>query len=248
MAPNLWDRSFTRNRVHRIGEQRRVERERILFTFMKTNDPTVFEGHSRYANSYPNVRRLAQFLRDPTIRSILPVSIRPSIALDSTAEEALGFELNAVSPMTDLEGFKVLGSYGESNTGKTALWRSEFIPSALPMVRFKLSGTFDYGICDLRFLSEHGTVVHRPMISRSPGDRLKNVNSFVPKGGFILELEDADPQGWVAFGEVREMGFYSWLCRRIVKEWQLILISGICILFLGVGVSLHKHLVVGHRL
>jgi len=234
MGPALWQRSFSRNPVHESGRQLRADQQRILSTFIETDDPSVFNNHSFEQNTYPSTERLVMILRNPTIRSILPVSIRPTIAAKPATEMAQGFERDAVSPAAKPRGFNIWGSYQASESEDEAFWRSTTIDSSLPMVRMKVAGYYGHGKNELRFIGvEDPGSIRYPMLDSSPGNQFKTVSSFVPDGSYVLEAVDINPSGWMAFSDVREMGLFSWLCKNMVNGAVGILVTGLILLALA---------------
>jgi len=227
VGTGLYHHSFSDNWLRRSAKHRHNEQIRLIRDFIETDNPAVFAGVSPLHVSYPKVARLVKMLRDPTLKSILPVSIRPCLELEDDSLKTSGIVRGGI-PDTLVVGRKqdYWGTYRVDGGAMTGEFQSEVMESHLSMVQLQIAGDFDEATLPVRIESLDGEEVRFPMIDRSPGMKANSVNCFLPKGRFVLRIIDADPDHWIAVGAIREMGLWSWLIRWVVKSGTIVMFCG----------------------
>jgi hypothetical protein len=59
------------------------------------------------------------------------------------------------------------------------------------------------------------------------------LNSFRPAGPFSLSVADRSQETWIAISNPVEMGFYSWLAKKLAKSGLEVLIVGLVLIAFG---------------
>ncbi|MEZ5276222.1 MAG: hypothetical protein R3F07_07580 [Opitutaceae bacterium] len=205
-----------------------------LRRFIATGDPENLRDKPMLRIPYPDADRLAAFLTDPTIRSILPVSIHPPIPLVTDTFSTHGFIPNGVPPETHAKPLEPSqGSFTDKGIRQEGYYRSQPIDPKLPMLRMTIAGTFPLDQENMTLIGMDSAEMVDPLISKTPGVRFMNLNTFRPDGPFVVSVTDNNPDTWIAISNPVEMGFFTWMAMKLAKlgpEFAVIgglLISGV---------------------
>jgi len=238
VGPGLYRQSYYQNWQLLSAKHQNNEQFRNIRNFMASDDSAVFDGVSPLHISYPFVGRFVELLRDSTMKSLLPVSIRPCLKLTEDAGLTIGIVRGGIpKDLAGEHGQDYWGTYRADDEAMTGEFQSEVMESRLPMVQLHIAGDFDEATLPVRIESLDGEEVRLPMIDHSPGMRIKSVNCFLPKGRFVLRIIDEDPDHWIAVGCLREMGLWSWLARWVVKSGTIMMYCGGGLFLLAGGLS-----------
>lgn len=243
VVSGLLYRSFWSER-HHLADLRRVHPVQIshIRNFIATGDAEGLSDQPMLHIPYPDAARLAEFLSDPTIRSILPVSIRPPIQLITDRFSTHGFIPNGIPPKTHAIPIDPpQGSYTEKGVRQEGYFRSQPISPVLPMLSMTIAGTFTLDQEHLTLIGVESAEIVGPLISKVPGVRFMNLNTFRPDGPFVISVADQSPETWIAISNPVEMGFYSWLAKKLAKQGFMILVIGLGLVVIGIGWELRAH-------
>ena len=219
IVSGLIHRSFWSDRRHQ-DELLRSHPAQIthIRNFIATGDPQTLRDKPMLRIPYPDPDRLAGFLNDPTIRSILPVSIAPPIPLVTDTFATHGFIPNGVPPETHAKPLDpAMGSFTDKGVRQEGYFRSQPIDPDLPMLRMTIAGTFPLDEEHLTLIATESARIVEPLISKTPGVRFMNLNTFRPDGFFVLSVADRNPDTWIAISNPVAMGFYSWIAMKLTK-------------------------------
>jgi hypothetical protein len=179
---------------------------------------------------YPDAASLAEVLRMPPIRRLLPASVRLPLALTTAA--TTGFadadtrgpqnqppypkENDGLSPNTaPLDEARFHGSYG----AEPAVWRSQPVSSPVRgWLQFLVAG--DLGRTGLSLtLSDPttGRVLATVKPDHVPGEGWHNAFVRAPSGPFVVEARVDRPNAWFAFADPVEMGRWSHAAWRATR-------------------------------
>ena len=236
-------RSFWSERRH-LADLRRVHPIQIsnIRDFIATGDVGALSDQPMLHIPYPDAGRLAEFLSDPTIRSILPVSIRAPIQLVADKFSTHGFIPNGIPPETHAKPIDPpQGSYTDLGARQKGYFRSQPINPDLPMLSMTIAGTFPLDQEHLTLIGTESADIIGPLISKIPGVRFMTLNSFRPDGPFVVSVTDQNPDTWIAISNPAEMGFSSWLAKKLVKLGFVILVVGLGLTVIGIGWELRPH-------
>jgi len=236
-------RSFWSER-HHLADLRRVHPVQInhIRNFIATGDAGELSDQPMLHIPYPDADRLADFLSDPTIRSILPVSIRPPIQLVTDRFSTHGFIPGGVPPKTHARPIDPpQGSYTEKGVRQEGYFRSQPINPDLSMLSMTIAGTFTLDQEHLTLIGVESAEIVGPLISKVPGARFMNLNTFRPEGSFVISVADQSSDTWIAISNPVEMGFYSWLAKKLAKLGFVILVVGSGLVVIGIGWEQRAH-------
>jgi hypothetical protein len=192
----------------------RATERRRLADFVRTGDLTALR---RDPGELPHnsADALAHFLSHSGVRRLLPVSLRPPLAIQAVATETRGF---ARTPPDDLPG----------KPEDAAVWRAElgpakFVSEPLPadclrVLRFTFAGSPELppGIFFLESADGRRTALQ---IARFRGDRWQTAHLVLPAGGAVrLVAELPAGKHWLAFADPSEMGRGSWYAYNL-RKW-----------------------------
>ncbi len=208
--------------------------------FMATDDPRVFDHEPRsYLLAYqgdplaPPLRYEAEwtveYLRNPTVRNLLPACVRLPLAVQADPAATHGFVTNAYrlakrGPPTEA----YWGSYTEDGVAAKSRFQSMSVTrSKLRFLEFRVAG--DLGkpglSLDLLDLTSGKTTSVKP--PQAPGDHWQTYQVRAPHGDFKIIASDESDSGWFAFQAPREAGRLSWLAARLVSFGGSLFIAGV---------------------
>lgn len=225
--------SFWRERQH-LKDLKRIHPIQIglIRDFIVNGNPAILEDQPFLHIPFPEADRLAGLLADSTIRSTLPVTIRPTIPLEVDTFSTHGFVPNGVPSETHAKPLEPSwGSFSDQGERQQGYFRSQPIESDLPMLSMTVAGTFDLDQENMSLIGLDTAEIVEPMISRTPGVRFMTLNTFRPDGSFAFSVADPNPDTWIAISNPAELGFFSWLAKKASKlGLELIAIGAIAIL------------------
>jgi hypothetical protein len=188
---------------------RKAAERRHVISFLETGDLAVLASARPEELPYPSAQTLAGLLRAPGIRAVLPVSVRPALAL---------------SPDAGSGGFQVSGPAPES-TARTwtaqsgpARFASRPLPAAmLPYLHLSVSGGPDLNASLLRLESARGSEPLPPY--GLLGGRAHSADIPV-QGDRPVHLAVEIPPGehGFSFTEPVELGRESWANRWLLRR------------------------------
>jgi hypothetical protein len=203
--------------------------------FIATGDVGALSDKPMLHIPYPDANRLAGFLSDPTLRSILPVSIHPPIQLVADRFSTHGFIPDGIPPETHAKPIDPpQGSYTEDGVLQEGYFRSQPVDPDLPMLSMTIAGTFSLDREHLTLIGIDSAEIVEPLISQVPGVRFMTLNSFRPVGPFSISVADQSPETWIAISNPIEMGFYSWLAKKLAKSGLEVLVVGLVLIAFGI--------------
>ena len=161
---------------------------------------------------YPKAGRLGALLSEPAIRALLPLSVRPAVALSADSGSA-GFE-----PAPGLE--PAPGPAGKAWIARAgpARFVSRPLPAeTLPYLEVAVCGSSDLDASALRL--ESGADVEPDGHFALQGARWHVSDMAVPRGATVRLVVDVPPgDHWFAFAEPAELGGGSWLDRWLLRR------------------------------
>ncbi|MBI5381809.1 MAG: hypothetical protein HZA31_07910 [Opitutae bacterium] len=190
----------------KAGERRHMR------DFVRTGDPAVIRNAPGNEWPHSTLEVMTEVLSHPGMRALLPVSIRPELALRPAAG-SVGFARTAP---VKLEGQPDHAVW--SATSGPAKFVSEPLPAnCLPVLRFVFAGSADLPPDSLRLETADGCRV-TPQVQRIAGHRWQTAHLALPTGSEVRVVVEL-PAGrhWFAFAEPVEMGRGSWYAHHLRK-------------------------------
>jgi hypothetical protein len=189
---------------------------------------------------YPSASSLLQRIRIPVLRELLPVSVRPPIALtaangpgpfvrmDSRARATPEFQAAAdgpraptgLSPPTPLlENRVTWGSFAAEGTSRPGNWSSSAVhPDGKGFLRFEVAGDLGEPGATLKLFSAGSRAVLAEIHpSKIPGNAWRTVYVREPRTPFVVQAQTGVSGQWLAFTEPVEMGplsYWAWRMDR----------------------------------
>ncbi len=196
--------------------------------FVRTGDPAHILNKPWGDVPYPDGPTLLQRLSFPSIRAILPPSVRRSFPLANGAPTAVPPEVMPANRPVALSTWMVplgLGTYQ---------WKSAPQPAtALPILRFRVAG-------GLGAPDNPGKVVVKsaagevPVIPDEPARRVwKTVNVVRPPGEWWVEVSTPRPGEWFAFTEPVDVGYGSYGAEKLLKHHYVFTLLGALLVAAG---------------
>jgi hypothetical protein len=203
--------------------------------YLLTGDPSSLVDQPRFHIPAPFADSLITVLASPTLRKVLPVSIRAPLAIKPA--ESFGFSPGATpSELPTLPHRSVLGSWSADK----ALPRSEYlscpISSSFQWLVFDIAGG-GAGI-SLEILPSKGPVIPISLGGQSSG--WKTVVVEAPRAPFRLHATDRSEHGWLAFSLPRELAGGGYYIRRILSGNLFVLVLGMVSLLSGLITLLNE--------
>lgn len=208
-----------------------VVQEQVVRDYLRTGNPGLLADKTWPELPYPSPAVLQQRLDLPVLRSLLPASVRSSLALASSSGAP---SARSVPSTIAASPSPIVVSTFPVDPAQTLEWQSAVLPpSHLPILRFRIAGDLgpDSDRLRLAVKSAAGTVAVIP--DRAPGQRWKAVAIIHPAGAWWIEASDADPRGWFAFTEPVEVGYGTWLAEKLLKYSTVALACGGALLMIG---------------
>jgi hypothetical protein len=205
-----------------------------LLAYLATNDPAELADPIPYPTAESLIVRLAH----PSLRQLMPASVRPSLAVQSDTASNSSFVPNfvshrhlntarraGVSPGTPALGSRpTWGSFNEHGPANTGEWRSTPISSVLHgWLKFETAGDLrEPGIrLELRDAATND-VLAAVVPDRVPGTTWRSAFVRAPARPFVIFASDQTANGWLAFSAPVEVSQLSYSARRIMKQGLLI--------------------------
>lgn len=233
-------RSYWGERQH-LKDLKRIQSIQIslIRDFIVNGDPSVLKDKPFLHIPFPDADRLAGLLSDPTIRSILPVSIRPTVQVAADDFSTHGFVANGVPAQTHAKPLEASwGSYTDKGAAQQGYFRSQPIESDLPMLSMTIAGTFSLEQENMTLIGLNSTEIVQPMISTVPGVRFMTLNTFRPDGAFALSVADPSSETWIAISNPAGLGFLSWLAKRASKLGLELMMAGAVLMLVPIGLDI----------
>ena len=188
--------------------------------YLASGDAGELSGKPFMDIPYPVATTLATYLSDPTIRSMLPASIRPGLPLPHDT----GFVANGYYPTTSSNIERVvLGSYSPSNGNlNVARMQSKQFETRFPYVSIDMAGYTEKPGLTLSLLDAESRHVQQVIPLTPPHETWATIVVPIPSQTFSLEAEDSNPEFWFAFSEPVEMGRLSALIAWPLKHIMLL--------------------------
>ncbi len=208
----------------------RDARLQTAIAFRATDNPQVIADVTFFARPFPRVDELVRLLRHPGIRQILPACVRnplPVVRGDGADDGAFvtnGCPPDAAAPPAE----RCWGSYS-GGTGVGAQGKFESLPinpATLPFLEIPVAGYLGAPGLSLELLDSTGkSTPVKSALSADGGWQ----NAFVkaPAGKFKVVARDESTTGWLAFGEPRELGRFSYWTICLLRAWQYFVIAGL---------------------
>jgi hypothetical protein len=190
---------------------------------------------------YPGIRALRERIDLPTIRAILPVSVRLPIALETSGSPgplAAHSTIRLAQRFTALSAAlpPVIGSLPKLE--QRALWFSDPAkgpgewrsrPLLFPrgtVLRILIAG---HTGADLSILDAQSgtTVVDNILVAHPSADRWRSVHVSLPPGKVIFRATVSAPDGWIAFSDPVEMAHGSYWCWRLTRTGRPIWVTAL---------------------
>lgn len=200
--------------------------------FIATDDIRHLEGKHGVEIPFPDPYYLANVLRNPEIRKILPVSVREPVSVLQQNTNDLAFVKNGVGPATPRpEPHDIAwGSYSERDFRAEGTFESVPIrPSSFPFLKFEVSGHLGLDYLSLKLVDLSGTDIKILKPSEPALSEWKTFFIRAPGDEFRIAACDDHHNRWFAFKEPREVGYWSWAAERLAKLGPLILFSGLLV-------------------
>ncbi len=185
-------------------------------SFLASGDRALLNQTPVHELPYPMPGGLADLLSEPAIRSVLPASVRPPLALEPVPGSS-GFHVE-VDPATGARTW-------EARQGPARFVSSAFPASILPFVRIAIRGSPELTVSVLRIEPTEGGPAE-------PGPRLSQeqwtVREFpVPESASAhLVVEVPGGAHFVAFTEPVELGGLSWFTHWILRRSRTVEAAG----------------------
>ena len=187
---------------------------------------------------YPGADSFIERVGRPSLRTLMPVSVRPPLPLAAGGPAGV-FQENRVllrnldehsprrglSPATaPLASHPTWGSFGERGVAATGEWRSA--PLTAPLggwLKFETAGQLgepgvSLALCD----ANTGALLAAVRPTKVPGDAWRAAYVRAPRGPFMVIARDESATRWLAFSAPVEMSNLSHAAWVLVKNGQLI--------------------------
>jgi len=202
--------------------------------FVATGSMKHLNNKPRLSIPYPDATWLAKCLSDPTIRNILPVSVRKPLRIVPTMNTTEVFREDGYDPATpELLWQRVWGSYEASRIG-TGEFRALISKRAgLPYLRFEIAGHLGQEDLSLIIRDTQAGTTRAIVPSRPKGASWKPVHVRAPGAQYLLVATDNHAAKWFAFSEPKEMGAFSVYAAVLTEYGPFMFLTGLAILVLA---------------
>ena len=202
--------------------------------YVATHDAAHFLGGPPVDTlSYPDPIRLAEWLDDPKLRTVLPAEVRAPLAVEPLPADGApaGFVPGGYDPAI---GPPPIGTaWGSRAPGGDGTFRARLVPApTLPFLQFFFAGGPAHGNLGFRLRdarSGHGEA------ARLGGKHSRDWSPqrFHMTGpSLTLEATDRDPARWLAFAAPVEMGGWSFVAQYILRRYDWLLAGAAVLLAL----------------
>ncbi len=213
--------------------------EKNIKEFLQSGDIEALRNKRHAHIPYPHVDRFKSMLEEESILSLLPASIRRPIQIEQDNLKSNGFNHNNHPLYPHTINPEALSTWSSLKTPKTqfpASFISKPIPKgSLPILHFKVAGNFHLdGPESFSLIDTQNKQESLLMLRESPWHKWINVNAFAPESTYVISAHSPSPTEWIAFTEPVEVGLYSWLSKKLLHKWPLIMTSGLFIFLIWV--------------
>ena len=220
--------------LQRYSDEMRLEASNVR-NFMHTGNFAAFAASNI---PYPVAETLARYLRDPTVISMLPPSIRPGLPLPHNT----GFIPTGAYPSTPAPPSSLaLGSFAlPQGDGNVAHLRSETLSTRFPYIGFNVAGYAGTPGLTLAVVSTDGDI-HSVAPPRPPGESWAQLIVPVPRQGFYVTADDTSIKSWFAFTEPVEIGRLSALTLVLLNHSMDMVLTYLALIALIVVYTWVRH-------
>jgi len=213
------------------------ERELNTRAYLATGDAR----HLDHDIPYPGKDGLIERLSHPEIRAILPVSVRPPIALDGMSNPPSAFVRDGVAdPTPRLAEYRTWGSFTPAGAAAQGEWRSApIIRPTLSYWKIEVAGYLGQPGLSLELISlTTGMVLATVVPTPLPRESWCAAYVRALDTAAVLVARDASASQWFAFSEPVEMGRFSYWAWRLATGGRFIaLAAGGAAILLFIGLS-----------
>ncbi len=214
--------------------------------FIATGNAGWLKSKMSLAVPYWNSDWLIDLLRQPKILSLMPPDARPALKLEPDASSDAQFILDGYAPGQPKQEFTVAwGDYATNHPAAARHFVSQPISARLPKLMVQLGCGADTNGISVQLVEASGRVTGlRPEIS----GRWQTLIVDAPPNPFRLEIKNQNPNSWIAVGEIKELGRFSFFAQRLLDHAVLVLSAGLglCIILAGAAMS-RAGLKLGHE-
>lgn len=199
--------------------------ERNVAAFIQTDDYAAFEKQLPDL-PFPLADWLARILRRPSIRAILPVSVRGPIAIKELADDAA-----TPAPPLPHRATRALLQAGE--------WRSEVLPAGHGWWKFETAGNLGFAGCSLRLVAvADGRSLATIAPTKAAGPTWRAAYVPAPAEPARLVATNDGSGRWCAFSEPIAMSATSYHVWRVAKLGPWVIAAGaLLVLFTALSQS-----------
>lgn len=213
-----------------------LEAEANVRAYVATGDIHFLDNTPQRAIPYPFARRLADLLKDPAIRELLPAAVREPLHVEPEGDHCGPFVRDGYSPETPNAPYEAAwGSYSAEPQEVNDSLISESISPKLPYLEFEIAGRLGRGMTlhvrsdktdeSIRFRPDRdAAAAWRPGYIREPATPLRII------------ARDGNRDYWFAFREPREVGRWSYYAAVGVPYGRGLLVAGL-IIWIALSIS-----------
>jgi hypothetical protein len=171
-------------------------------TYIATKNFSFYEKEPWSELPYPSASRLASLLNDPTIRKILPPSVRPALPFDIDSAASSGFvaDLGTGAAGHPPMGLTAVSTASRSNATSQAHLFSEPFTTDHSVVSFYFSGTGDDSSTQFSLYDRWGHQIAPQASPAPPGTHWKRINFHAPPGKYELSVT-YEGNGWLSVSQ-----------------------------------------------
>lgn len=194
--------------LDRVPALKAAERQHVR-AFLATGDPAVLRLAPRAELPYPDPQDLAQLLSTPGLRALLPLGIRPALAM-APGPGSYGFEEAAPSELAP----GAPGRAWVAQRGPARFVSEPIAPGLLPLLHLSVRG--GPGAPVLHLEAADGAV---SSAAGQGGKGWAAVDLPVPSESTLRLVVDLPPgEHGFAFTSPVELGYASWLNRWLIRR------------------------------
>jgi len=199
--------------------------------YLATGDIKHLEEKPHLHIPYPSPTALKNWLDDPTLRAILPTTLK-SPEYGKIHTQAQGFTSNGTYPGTPMRMYEqVLGSYGAAGDATQGSVSLTFVGQPRSSwYEWNLAGQPKSGALSLVITDAHGRS-HLLVPENEPRESWKPVRLKLPAGPFTVTATDQDQQKWIAFTAPRLLSSLSLVAVYLLDNSLLMFGLGMALLF-----------------
>lgn len=187
------------------------EYERAVRTFLLTDDAATFEQER--ALPFPIADWMTRILRNPTLRRLMPSSVRPPERIEGLGQE------NAIGPTLPSRATRTITA-GEA-------WQSGVVPPGAGYWVFQTAGDMLHEAATLALAASDGqpeVALIRP--TKPPGEHWRAAYVSAPRDEARLVARVESPAHWIAFSEPVAMSTLSYRVWRLCLDAEWLLVAG----------------------